>query len=274
MRHIPVPAGGEDQRADASAAEMAVAGLKKMEEVRRRISRTVRSPKTAEALQPWYDYFCKRPGFHDSYLEVFNRDNVTLVDTGGMGVERITPNGVVAGGTEYPIDCIVFATGFGWFGEFSHETGMTLTGRGGVSLSEHWKDGPRTLYAMQTHGFPNFFMMRVVQAGASFNFVQTAEEQTHHIAYIIGEVIKRGADSIEPTAEAEEAWVREVIANAGPRLAQLEACTPSYYNFEGKLPDNAAQNELFGLGPLPYFRLLESWREAGALEGEMLTYPG
>ena len=150
---------------------------------------------------------------------------------------------------------------------------MELTGRGGRKLSEHWKCGPRTLHAMQTHGFPNFFMMCVIQAGASFNFVQTAEEQTEHIAYIIDQVIKRGAETIEPTAEAEEAWVQEVIANAGPRLSQLRACTPSYYNFEGKLPANAAQNELYGAGPLSYFQMLKAWRDRGDLEGEQLGYP-
>jgi cyclohexanone monooxygenase len=271
MRHIPLPAGGEDKRENADPREMAIAGMRKMEEVRRRVASVVKDPQTAEALKPYYHYFCKRPGFHDGYLDVFNQDNVTLVDTGGKGVERITPRGLVAGGKDYPADCIIFATGFGWFGDLSKETGMDIHGRNGLALADHWKDGPRTLHAMQAHNFPNFFMMRVIQAGASFNFTQTAIEQTGHIAHIIAETLKRGADAVEVTAEAEQAWVDEVIANAGPRLEQLKACTPSYYNFEGQLPANAAQNELYGPGPIPYFRLLEEWRAGGQLEGLALS---
>jgi cyclohexanone monooxygenase len=267
MRHIPVPAGGEDLRDNVSPEDMSVAGMKKMEEVRQRIAAAVSDTKTAEALKPWYHYFCKRPGFHDDYLPIYNRDNVTLVDTAPRGVERITPKGLVAGGVEYEVDCIIFATGFGWFGEFSAQTGITITGRDGVTLSEHWKNGPRTFYAMQTHGFPNFFMMRVVQAGASFNFVHTAEEQTHHIAYIIDQMNKRGLYCVEPTAEAEQAWVDEVVAHSGPRLQQLKSCTPSYYNHEGKLPADIAQNELYGLGPVSYFNLLAEWREQAELKG-------
>jgi len=104
----------------------------------------------------------------------------------------LTSRGVVAGGREYPADCLIVTTGFGWFGDLSSETGMNVTGRGGLTRAEHWKDGPRTLYAMQTHNFPNFFMMRVIQGGASFNFVETAVEQTEHIAHAIAETLRRG----------------------------------------------------------------------------------
>ena len=93
------PRGGEGNPHDLQAA-----GFKKMEMARRRIDRTVKDTKTAEALKPYFHYFCKRPCFHDEYLEAFNRPNVTLVDTDGVGVTQITPRGVVAAGREYPLE--------------------------------------------------------------------------------------------------------------------------------------------------------------------------
>lgn len=86
--------------------------LRNMEKIRARVDSIVSDPETAEALKPWYGQMCKRPCFHDDYLPTFNRDNVTLVDTDGLGVERITPHGFVVPGVEYPVDLIVFASGF------------------------------------------------------------------------------------------------------------------------------------------------------------------
>jgi cyclohexanone monooxygenase len=84
-----------------------------MNGVRARVDDTVRSPDVAEKVKPWYRQFCKRPTFNDEYLPTFNRPNVTLIDTSdNQGVDAITPNGVVANGVEYPVDCIIFATGF------------------------------------------------------------------------------------------------------------------------------------------------------------------
>lgn len=77
-----------------------------MEKVRRRAEIVVKDQSIAEALKPWYDQFCKRPCFHDKYLQTFNRPNVTLIDTDGQGIECITRKGVVANGVEYEVDCI------------------------------------------------------------------------------------------------------------------------------------------------------------------------
>jgi cyclohexanone monooxygenase len=274
IKHIPLPAGGEDEREEAAGDILTVAGMRKMEMVRRRVDRVVKDPKTAEALKPYFHYFCKRPGFHDEYLDVFNRGNVTLVDTDGKGVERITPEGVVAGGREIELDCLIYATGFDWMADYFRETGIKVAGRGGQLLGDYWKDGPRTLFGMQTHGFPNLFFMRVVQAGASFNFVHTADEQTAHIAYIIRETLDRGATAVEVTKAAEQAWVDEVVEHAAGRLAFLQSCTPGYYNFEGANRRNAELNELYGPGPMPYYERLAEWRAEGGLAGLELTYAG
>jgi cyclohexanone monooxygenase len=95
----------DDSGSPLSPAEIArkveLADFSKMERIRDRVDEIVRDPATAAALKPWYRQFCKRPCFHDDYLATFNRPNVTLVDTDGKGVDRITPDGVVALGTEY-----------------------------------------------------------------------------------------------------------------------------------------------------------------------------
>ena len=92
--------------------EIEIADFEKMTEIRDRVNAVVADPGTAEGLKAWYRQLCKRPCFHDEYLASFNRPNVRLIDTDGHGVERITPAGVVAGGVEYPVDCIIYASGF------------------------------------------------------------------------------------------------------------------------------------------------------------------
>ena len=272
LRSVPVPAG-TDPNAAPSAEALQVAQMKRMELTRRRIGRAVKDSATAEALKPWYAYFCKRPCFSDDYLETFNRANVTLVDTDGSGVERITTGGVVVKGREYPVDCIVYATGFDFLSEFTRETGLEVYGRGGLRLSEHWKEGPRTLFAMQTDQFPNFFFMRLAQAGGSFNYTSVAAEQSAHIAYTIKRCLQQDGARVEPTREAVDAWVDLVVAKAAPRQLMLKTCPPSYYNYELN-PERerfAALSDLCGEGPLTYFGRLRKFRDEGRLEGLVVT---
>ena len=98
-----------------------------MEQIRARVDAIVKDPATAEALKPWYRQFCKRPCFHDEYLPTFNRPNVTLVDTEGQGVERITETGVVVDGDEYELDCLIYATGFEVGTDYTRRAGYEVT---------------------------------------------------------------------------------------------------------------------------------------------------
>ena len=265
VKHMPSPTGGEG---DEDIAALAVAEMKKMEQARRRIADTVKDPKTAEALKPWYHYFCKRPCFHDEYLLTYNRPNVSLVDTDGKGVERITPDGVIVAGKEYKLDCLVFATGFDFLLGYGRESGIEVIGPNGLTLKDHWSRGPRTLYGTQTHGFPNFFFNGLPQSGVGINFVHGSDEQVKHIAYLIDEARKSGSATIEPTEQAQDAWVDQIMEGSEGRRAFNDACTPSYYNYEGKRDSSYDLYEFYAPGPMAYFRLLENYRQAGKLEGQ------
>ena len=241
--------------------------MRKMEQTRQRIDAVVEDKATAEALKPYFHYFCKRPCFHDEYLETYNRPNVSLVDTHGKGVERITPTGVVVEGTEYPLDCLIFATGFDFLTDYCREAGIEIVGPGGVPLSHHWEEGPRTLHGIQTHGFPNLFMMSIAQAGAAVNYVHIADEQTKTIVHVVTECLRRDIATVQPTAAAEDAWVEEVVSGSRGRRAFLEACTPGYYNYEGKRERSAALNDFYPGGPMAYIDLLADWRAQPDLPG-------
>jgi cyclohexanone monooxygenase len=257
--------GGAGAKLDP--AEIERAQFAKMERMRRRIDAVVQDKATAKALKPYYHYLCKRPGFSDEYLQTFNRPNVTLVDTEGRGVERITSKGVVAGGREYPLDLLVYATGFDYMSDYAQEAGFELTGRGGLTLSQHWAEGPLTLYGMQTSGFPNFFMISLIQSGISFNYIHTADEQAKHIAHIVRRCLNEQVAAVEPTPEAEAAWVDLIVAHGAGRRAFLDACTPSYINQEGHRDRSFDLIAPYASGPVAYFAELEAWRTEASMRG-------
>lgn len=136
--------------------------LPRAEKSRQYIDSIVHDKSVAEKLKPWYGGWCKRPAFHDEYLDIFNRDNVTLVDTDGKGIDSYSEKGLVANGVEYEVDLIVFATGFTVVGHKggcpSQQTRAPIFGRDGRNLEDKWM-GPDfgTLFGSATNGFPNYF---------------------------------------------------------------------------------------------------------------------
>ena len=251
---------------------MDLANLEKMNELRARIEALVEDPDTTEALKPWYRMFCKRPCFHDQYLQTFNRDNVTLVDTEGQGVERITESGVVVAGVEYPVDCIVYATGYEVGTGFQRVSGFEIFGRGGLSLSDKWADGIRTLHGMHIHGFPNCFLMSTIQGGFTVNYPHMLDEVATHVAHIVGHALAIEKEVVETSAEAEAGWVKTIL-DKGVRGGIIgdQTCTPGYYNNEGKPREHFEQMVSYGDGPIPFFNLLAKWRDAGGFSGLNIT---
>ena len=251
--------------------------LKHMENIRSRIAEEVHDPAVAEALKPYYRYQCKRPCFHDDYLPSFNQPNVRLVDTKGRGVERVTESGVVVGSVEYPLDCLILATGFDQESGYVSRIGFDVVGADGLVLSEKWADGPETLHGVMTAGFPNFFFLptNYLQGTAGVNFVHTLEEYCVHIAAIVAEFERRGVCG-GPAKHEEDAYVARVTAGDGLALIGdgrrfLRECTPGRWNNEG---DPDAQNPKAANYPgtsTVYFAMLKQWRDDGELRGLELT---
>ena len=242
--------------------------FEKMEEIRARVNTIVSKQDTAERLKAWYRQLCKRPCFHDAYLDAFNSPNTRLIDTDGKGVERITPTGVVVAGVEYPVDCIIYASGFEVGTAFTRRTGFDLTGRDGVKLSEHWADGMRTKHGIHVHGFPNAFIVQPTQgANLISNVPHNLTEAGKTIAMVIRHALDAGANEVEVTREAESAWIELLLTGPG-RMIGSPDCTPGYYNNEGQAPGPAARLAVgHPGGAMAYFKYIDEWRNSGEFEG-------
>jgi cyclohexanone monooxygenase len=243
-----------------------------MDQIRARVDSTVKDEETAAALKPYYRQFCKRPCFHNEYLPTFNRDNVTLVDTKGRGVERITEKGVVVDGREYELDCLIYASGFEVGTAYTQRAGYEVYGRAGQSLTEKWADGLRTLHGIHTRGFPNcFFIMSIAQSGFTVNFTHMLHEAGKQIAFIIARALDRDVRSLEVSEEAEAEWIDMVIQHAIQGSDFQQSCTPSYYNAEGQPSEKSQQNGFFFGEPTEFVDILEKCRAGGGMDGLELT---
>ena len=246
--------------------KMEMADFAKMEKVRARADSVVEDADTAESLKPYYRQFCKRPCFHDEYLQAFNNPNVTLVDTDGQGVEAFTEKGVVANGQEFEVDCIVFATGFEVGTDYSRRAGYSITGIDGLTISDKWADGMATFHGLHTRGFPNAFFFGPQQSGFTATYTFALDENAMQTAYILGELKKRGATRVDASEKAEAAWINTIKRVARQTEEFQKSCTPGYYNNEGHV-EFESQNTFYGGGPIEFFNLMEKWREAGDLKG-------
>jgi cation diffusion facilitator CzcD-associated flavoprotein CzcO len=258
----------KEPRDAAEAAELKELDRQLMDAVRQRIADTVKDPATAKALMPWYGVSCKRPCYHDDYLPTFNRDNVTLVDTDGNGVEAITERGVVAEGVEYPLDCLVYATGFDAPSTFyTHRLGFDPIGKDGQSLSEAWAEGAWTLHGVWSHGFPNLCMNSHIQGGQHINIAYAATKCAEHTAYVIRRALDEDV-TIEPDVDAEQAWYEFVVATVGAYATYFTACTPGYLNNELATPDPGNSRSACYMRSATDLRdLWSEWRQEGNLLG-------
>lgn len=262
--------------------------------VRQRVKDIVKDPKTAEKLTPWYPVWCKRPTFSDTYLQAFNNPNVHLIDTDGKGVEGVTPNGITAEGTEYPLDVIILSTGYispstdG--GDPSVRAGMKVLGRGGRDMSEKFAtEGIATLYGVASNGFPNLFWLGVAQSVINANHCYVLDTLARVSAYMAGAGHAQVGDGsktqrrvvVEVDAAAEQAWAMRILQGAA-RFATLSVCTPSYVTGEmgpatgppaGSQEDlmKAARRSPWSAGMPAFLALWQKWRDEGKLEGLTAT---
>ncbi len=247
------------------------ADFAKMESIRARVDQTVKDEATAEALKPWYNTMCKRPCFHDEYLDSFNRPNVHLIDTSGKGVERITEKGVVVDGKEYEVDCLIYASGFEVTTLMTRRLGFDLSGTNGVKFSETFMGDLSTLHGFFSRGFPNFALVSTTQGGQGINFVQVLDEQAKHLAYVLARCLKEGVHAIEPNEQATQEWMSTIFSHLMALASFNVECTPGYFNNEGNIDPTMARRAPF-MGPtLDFIDILAKWREAGDMKGLELT---
>ena len=239
----------------------------KMNEIRARVDSIVRDPEVAEALKPWYRQLCKRPCFHDEYLQTYNLESVHLVDTDGRGVERVDASGVWVGDEHFELDCLVLASGFEV--DIAPKARYEVVGRGGVTLQDYWSDGMRSLHGTYVHGFPNLFILGLSQgANLISNVTHNYTEAATRIASVIRHSLDGAGEVVEATEQAERDWVDQLDADGTGFIGNAD-CTPGYYNNEGREPGrkerlNAAR---FPEGPVAFFNLMHRWRTSGDFEG-------
>ncbi len=242
--------------------------FEKMEEIRSRVDSLVGDHDTAQNLKAWYRQLCKRPCFHDQYLQAFNTPGTQLIDTDGKGVERITETGLVVGGVEYEVDCIIYASGFEVGTEYTERAGFDVTGRDGLTLSQAWAEGMRSKHGIHVHGFPNAFFVQPAQgANLISNIPHNLTDAGKTIARIVGHAQATNAPTVEVTQQAQDEWIALLLTGM-PRMLGSPDCTPGYYNNEGQDPGPAARyNVGYPAGASAYFKYLEAWRDNGKFEG-------
>jgi cation diffusion facilitator CzcD-associated flavoprotein CzcO len=258
-----------DQRTpQAMLAAFEDADHEKMQAIRARVDAEVHDPATAQALKAWYRQLCKRPCFHDDYLQAFNQPNCHLVDTDGQGVERITARGPVVAGQQYEVDCIIYASGFEVGTPYTARAGFDLVGRDGLRLSQAWADGMRSLHGVHVHGFPNAFFVQPTQgANLISNVPHNLTESGRTVATIVRHALDQGHRRVEVTQAAQDDWVALLLTGPG-RMIGGPDCTPGYYNNEGQAATPAARlNVGYPAGPSAYFQYLAGWRASGRFDG-------
>ena len=236
-----------------------IADFEKMEAMRQRIASIVHDPETAEALKPYFNWMCKRPLFVDGYFETFNRPNVKLIDTLGRGLDRITETGIDFDGQEYPVDCIIYASGFEVASPPDRTAGFDMKGVGDVTLSEYWKEGRKSLHGILVHNFPNMGVISgLKQAGITWSITFMNRRQAEHYAALVKRSLDQGVN-FDVTEQAEQDWLGVLAEKAMTDTTFLRECTPGYYNNEGQNERDSIWLSNYGGGPFEYMDVLRSW---------------
>jgi cation diffusion facilitator CzcD-associated flavoprotein CzcO len=244
-----------------------------MERLRTRVADIVQDPNTAESLKPYYRAMCKRPLSSDDYYPAFNQANVTLIDVADTkGLEEITATGFVVDGRHIAVDCLIFASGFEVTGDLDRRWGIdSIEGRDGVSLYDEWRDGPKTLHGTMAHGFPNQFFIGYIQGGLNGSVTLQFGQQGYHAAQIIADAMQKGLTSVEPSKEAQDAYLQHFAAIEVDTSAFQMECTPSYFTNEGQVKAPWSLFRGYGHGWDAFADLLQGWRAKGDLHGMMTT---
>jgi len=250
-----------------------------MEEHRARVMEIVKDPVTADVLKPYYRYLCKRPCFHDEYLDAYNSPNVTLIDC-PAGFDKVSARGPVIDGVEYPVDLLVYGTGFeAELTPLPRRAGHEVVGRDGRTLAEKWAEGASTLYGLMTRGFPNMFVMPAPgqQSVVTVNYTHLAVFGGEVLGGLMAQLRAAGAEVFDVAEDAEKEWTDIILSTPFGGGAVMSACTPSRINNEGDPNGRDPHGGNYKGGQGDYFayrELLEQWRSEGTLSGLDITRSG
>ncbi|MFE4756779.1 flavin-containing monooxygenase [Streptomyces mirabilis] len=230
-----------------------------MEKVRADMASVVNDPETAEKLKPYYNLGCNRPQFSDTYLQAYNRPNVTLLDTEGLGIERLTEKGVVVDGVEYEADCVIFGTGF------AVDAGrFPVAGRDGELLSEKWADGVHSLHGILAAGFPNLLVVGgIPQATHAINFTHQLYEQAGHVSTIVRRCLDEDVISVEVRPEAEDRWAQQIKEKSAGLPRPALNCAP---NAQAQLIRSGYPG-----GPIAYAQVCRQWLQGNGFERDLVV---
>ncbi|KAL8387063.1 hypothetical protein RB595_010183 [Gaeumannomyces hyphopodioides] len=264
----------------ANVEAMVRRGLPEDGRLRAHVSEVVQDPATAEKLKAWYAGWCKRPTFHQWYLQCFNQPNVTLVDTDGQGVEAYTAKGVVACGKEYELDALVLATGFEQVqGRSLESVGAPIRGRGGKTVLQALAEGG--VYAgTAAAGFPNMFLASSAGGSASANMTSTYTMSARLAAHVLRTAEKTVADRepgadlarlvIEVEDEVLQTW-NDLLRPKKAWFAGFGACPPTYFTLYKDLKNDPADRRsgsgLWPFGPVDFEKKLDNYISEGSLKG-------
>ena len=255
-----------DDEAEAAALEQL--DFENVQKVRDRIAEVVEDPETARKIMPWYSQACKRPCFHDEYLPAFNRPNVHLIDTDGRGLNEIGAKGPIFDGVEYPVDLLIYASGYEVTHDYHHRLGFDPKGRGGVPLSTAWGVGPSTLQGVLTRGFPNMLMISTVQGAQATNFLHSISAVAEHVAWLVSVAEQRGIATMEPEDRAQEEWFELLLTQVWGIARYNSVCTPGYLNREGEVGDmSTARGMAWMSSVMGFIDHVAAWRARGDLAG-------
>ncbi len=253
---------------EEEAAALEQLDFDNVQKIRDHIANIVTDPETAKKLMPWYSQACKRPCFHDEYLPAFNRPNVHLVDTDGKGIHEVGENGPIFEGVEYPVDVLIYASGYEVTSDYHHRLGFDPKGRDGVPLSEAWGNGPSTLQGVLTRGFPNMLMISTVQGAQATNFLHSISTVAEHVAWLVGKAKAEGITTMEPIEAAQEEWFNLLLGQVFGIARYNAVCTPGYLNREGEVGDmTTARSMAWMTSVMGFIDHVAAWRARGDLAG-------
>jgi len=196
----------------------------------------VHDPVLREKLTPRYAVGCKRPGFHNTYLSTFNRDNVELITD---SIARVTENGVTTvDGRSHDVDVLIVATGFTLMDADAGT--FAVTGPGGRSLARFWEENRLQAYeGVSVPGFPNMFAVFGPYGYVGSSYFALIETQVHHIVRCLAQARRSGSTRVEVSDGANDRYFAEMMRKRNRQIFWQPSCQNAnsyYFDRNGDVP--------------------------------------